>query len=51
MNYLAPMCMPTLESVKPFADPQNYTLLNEKTNATSPVFRNTLKKMQGTVDG
>jgi hypothetical protein len=51
LDYLAPMCMPTFESVKPFADPENYRLSNETPNAADPVFRNTLKKMQGRWSG
>jgi hypothetical protein len=47
LSYLAPMCMPTNESVKPFADPQSYRLSNDDPNAPNPVFRSTLKKMQG----
>jgi hypothetical protein len=51
MNYLVPMCMPTLESVKPFADPESYRLSDEQPNAADPVFRSTLKKMQGRWSG
>jgi len=47
LNYIAPMCVPTLLSVKSFADPQSYQLWDEKAYTASPVFRNTLKKMQG----
>jgi hypothetical protein len=47
MNYLAPMCIPTTEEVKPFADPQSYDVSVEHPNAISPVFRNTLKKLEG----
>ncbi len=51
LNYLAPMCMPTNESVKPFADPQSYQLRNENPHEAAPIFRNTLKKMQGRWSG
>jgi hypothetical protein len=47
MNYLAPLCEPTEAPVQPFADPQTYYLSDEKPWSPSPVFRNTLKKMQG----
>ena len=47
MNYLAPLCVPTFLDVRPFADPQSYQVWNEKANEVMPVFRNTLKKMQG----
>ena len=26
MNYLVPLCLPTTEDVKPFADPQSYMI-------------------------
>ena len=29
MNYLVPLCVPTYEGVKPFADPQSYELWDE----------------------
>jgi hypothetical protein len=51
MNYLAPLCVPTYEGIKPFADPQSYELLDEKAGTPAPVFRNTLKKMQGRWSG
>ncbi len=47
LNYLAPLCEPTEQPVQPFADPQTYDLSDEKPWVASPVFRNTLKKMQG----
>jgi hypothetical protein len=47
LNYVAPMCMPTVADVKAFADPQSYELSAEKPSVAQPVFRNTLKKMQG----
>lgn len=47
MNYLAPLCMPTTDEVKPYADPQSYSIWSEHSAAVSPVFRSTLKKMQG----
>jgi hypothetical protein len=47
MNYIAPLCFTTQLGVKPFADPQSYQLWDEKAYTCSPVFRNTLKKMQG----
>ena len=46
LNYLAPLCMPTVNDVKSFADPQSYQLHTEQPGRVSPVFRNTLKKMQ-----
>lgn len=47
LNYVAPMCMPTPDTVKSYADPQSYDLSAEAPWQVSPVFRNTLKKMQG----
>jgi hypothetical protein len=47
MNYITPLCVPTQLGVKPFADPQSYELWDEKAYTCSPVFRNTLKKMEG----
>lgn len=47
MNYIAPLNVPTATGVKPFADPQSYALWTEKAFTATPVFRNTLKKMQG----
>jgi hypothetical protein len=47
IHYLSPLCMPTQEEVKGFADPQSYTLHTDAAGTVTPVFRNTLKKMQG----
>jgi hypothetical protein len=53
INYLAPLCVPSTE-LKSFADPQGYTIDldpgasdNKDASAVAPVFRNTLKKLQG----
>ena len=37
----------TPEGVKPFADPQTYDVTDENPTAVAPVFRSTLKKLQG----
>jgi hypothetical protein len=47
LSYLAPLCEPTDEPVQPFADPQSYVLYDDRAWGPSPVFRNTLKKMEG----
>ncbi len=47
INYLAPMDVDTPEGVKPFADPQTYDVTDEKPTLVTPVFRSTLKKLQG----
>ncbi|HVX85653.1 MAG TPA: hypothetical protein VH253_12800 [Phycisphaerae bacterium] len=47
MSYLAPLCEPTDQPVQPFADPQPYVLYDDRAWGPAPVFRNTLKKMEG----
>jgi hypothetical protein len=47
MNYITPLTVPTQTGVRPFADPQSYQLWTERAHLATPVFRNTLKKMQG----
>ncbi len=52
MNYLAPLCFPTLAEVKSYADPRSYDIdvdagADADEVAVLPIFRNTLKKMQG----
>jgi hypothetical protein len=47
VNYLVPLCMPGPDEIKGFADPQSYMLDLKTPNVVSPIFRNTLKKMQG----
>jgi hypothetical protein len=47
VNYLVPLCMPGPDEIKGYADPQSYTLDLKNPNVVSPIFRNTLKKMQG----
>ncbi|MGN6370791.1 MAG: hypothetical protein ACTHN5_21260 [Phycisphaerae bacterium] len=47
INYLAPLDVVTPEGVKPFADPQTYDVVDETPNTVAPVFRSTLKKLQG----
>ena len=47
INYLAPMDVMSPDGVKPFADPQTYDVVDEKPTLVAPVFRSTLKKLQG----
>ena len=47
MNYLVPLSIPTSDEIKPFADPQSYDISVEHPATISPIFRSTLKKMQG----
>jgi hypothetical protein len=51
LNYLTPMCMPTTKDVQAYADPQSYQLHTDQVGQVSPVFRNTLKKLQGRWSG
>jgi hypothetical protein len=51
LNYLAPMCIPTTKDVRAYADPQSYQLHTDQVGQVSPVFRNTLKKLQGRWSG
>jgi hypothetical protein len=47
LNYLAPLDVMIPEGVKPYADPQGYSVADDKPNILTPVFRSTLKKLQG----
>ncbi|HUO07684.1 MAG TPA: hypothetical protein VM008_05260 [Phycisphaerae bacterium] len=51
LNYLAPMAVDTPDGVKPFADPQSYDLYDETPTIARPIFRSTLKKLQGRWNG
>ncbi|HEY4330741.1 MAG TPA: hypothetical protein VGN88_13455, partial [Phycisphaerae bacterium] len=47
LNYIGPMCIPSTAEVKAFADPQSYEMNVDQPWQFSPVFRNTLKKLEG----
>lgn len=46
LTYLAPFDEPLFDGIVPFADPQQYEILNSKTTLVEVPFRSTLKKMQ-----
>jgi hypothetical protein len=47
MSYLVPMCFPISGDIKSYADPQSYHIWADQASTIAPIFRNTLKKMQG----
>jgi hypothetical protein len=51
LNYVAPLDLPLEQGVRAYADPQSYQLHTDQAGVVSPVFRNTLKKLQGRWNG
>src|SRR5207245_134397 len=47
INYLVPLCMPDSGEINAYVDTRSYQISTEHTSSVQPIFRNTLKKVQG----